>query len=74
MPNLNPKLTRKQAALIRLTRLLPPLCALCALWFLPPPQSATIPHCTGRGQAAEKHPLNLIRLAPAEGMQTVIRS
>jgi len=36
-----------------------------------PSPSATITNCTGRGHAAEKHPLNLIRLAPAEGMQTV---
>ena len=39
-----------------------------------PSPSATITNCTGRGHAAEKHPLNLIRLAPAEGMQTVIPS
>ena len=32
-----------------------------------PSPSATITNCTGRGHAAEKHPLNLIRLAPPEG-------
>ncbi len=40
----------------------------------PPDLRYNHPTARGAATAAEKHPLNLIRLAPAEGMQTVIPS
>lgn len=41
---------------------------------IPPDLRYNQPTARGAATTAEKHPLNLIRLAPAEGMQTVITS